>query len=313
VPETLRTGTPGLASACRPGTTAGPGGCFLPRRARRLLLAAATLLPLAGCGSEELELVGVVERTSLEYAAPASEEVVALPLPLGARVEPGTVLVRLDAEVATLETRAVEALHRAAQANLAAAESELRRAEQLRRSSVGTAQELDRARRQRDEAVGLEAERAARVAQAREALAGLTVASTVAGVLDQLPYDVGERVPLGGVVAVVVADETPWVRLWLPARAVARLAPGATATVEIEGFDDPLPGRLAEIAREPEYTPHFALTERERSHLVYESRVELPEAPAALRPGLPATVRLSLGSAAAEAASGAPDAGAGGG
>ena len=271
-----------------------------PRRYRAghlalcLTLLALVLILTAACGGERLELVGVVERTSLELTAPVTEELEELPHAVGSSVDKGDVVASLRSEVAELEVEATRALHSAAEANLAAAEAEFKRAEGLRRARVSTPQELDDARRARDEAVALLAERAARRTQTERQLEDLTMRATAAGVVDQLPYEVGERVPLGGVVAVILADEAPWVRLWLPARAVGRLKPGDPARVTVTGLEDSFEGRVVEIAREPEYTPHYALTERERAHLVYETRVVLDGAPADLRPGLPATVRLRL-------------------
>jgi hypothetical protein len=49
---------------------------------------------------------------------------------------------------------------------------------------------------------------------------------------------------------------------------------------------------VLDVAREPEFTPHYALTERDRVHLVYETRVRIENAPAELRPGVPAEVEL---------------------
>ena len=265
-------------------------------RARCAAVLLATAL-LAACGGDRLELAGVVERTTLELSAPISEEVVQHPRSVGQAVTVGEPVVVMRNEVAKLDLEAAEALHRAAEANLSAAEQEFRRAEGLRRAAVSTPAALDAARRTRDEAVALLAERAARRAQAERRLADLTVRATADGVVDQLPYDVGERVPAGGVVAVVLAKERPWVRIWLPARAVSRLSPGAEAEIEIEGLDGTYTGRLTEIAREAEFTPHYALTERERAHLVYEAKLEIEDAPEDLRPGLPATVRLEVGEA----------------
>ena len=68
----------------------------------------------------------------------------------------------------------------------------------------------------------------------------------------------------------------------------------AKAEVEIEGFDKATAGRLLDVAREPEFTPHYALTERESAHLVYQARIALDDAPVELRPGLPARVDLTL-------------------
>ncbi len=266
-----------------------------PHLASTCLAVALTALGVLACGGEDLELAGVVERTTLELSAPVSEEVVQHPRPVGTAVTVGEPIVVMRNEVAKLDLEAAQARHRAAQANLSAAEQEFRRAEGLRRAAVSTPAALDAARRTRDEAVALLAERAAQRAQAERRLADLTVRATADGVVDQLPYDIGERVPSGGVVAVVLAKERPWVRIWLPARAVSRLAPGAEANIEIEGLDGTYTGRLTEIAREAEFTPHYALTERERAHLVYEARLEIEDAPEDLRPGLPATVRLEVG------------------
>lgn len=270
---------------------------MVPVPARRPALRAAVctlLLALAACG-DRVELVGVVERTSLELTVPESEELAELPKAVGDPVAAGEVVARLRSEVAELDLEASQALHRAAEANLAAAEREFERYDALRRRNVATASDLDGARRARDEAVALLAERAARRAQAERRLADLTVRTRVDGVVDQLPYEIGERLPAGAVAAVVLADEAPWVRVWLPSHAVARLFPGAEAVVRVAGLDGPLAGRLTEIAREAEYTPHYALTEKERDNLVYEAKVVLADAPAELRPGLPADVRLRLG------------------
>jgi HlyD family secretion protein len=66
------------------------------------------------------------------------------------------------------------------------------------------------------------------------------------------------------------------------------------AEVRIDGISGPLRARVLDLAREPAYTPHYALTERERVYLVYQARIEIEDAPAALRPGAPAEVRIAL-------------------
>jgi HlyD family secretion protein len=84
----------------------------------------------------------------------------------------------------------------------------------------------------------------------------------------------------------------PWVRVWVPERRALAVHLGLPARVTIDGLGAPLAGRVIDVAREPAFTPHFALTERDRVHLVYEARVSLLDAPPELRPGLPAEVRL---------------------
>jgi len=250
---------------------------------------------LTGCGPDTVEMVGTVERKALELAAPVSAVIVDLPVEVGSRVGAGEVVVQLDTTVAEAELRAYTAAHEAAQAALKQAEGEYKRVEGLRRARVSTEQALDDALRKRDEALALVAEKEARIAQAQKRLEELTLRAHSGGVVDQLAFEEGERVPAGGVAAVVLADEEPWVRVWLPARAVARVRPGSPGDIEIEGLDERLPGRVIHVAREPEFTPHYALTERESAHLVYETRVRIEDAPDALRPGLAARVRLRLG------------------
>lgn len=250
------------------------------------------LLISSGCADDVFELAGTVERTTLEITAPISEVIVDIPVDPGSRVAPGQDLVLLDTEVAEAELKAFEASLSAAQAGLTEAEDEFKRNAELSRRRVASQQELGRARRQRDEATAVVAEREARVIQARRRLRDLTLRSPAAGVVDQLPFEAGERVPPGAVVAVIQTDENPWVRIWVPARAVSKLSSEARAEVEIEGLPGRFDGRVEEVARQPEFTPHFALTERESAHLVYRARVVLTDAPADLRPGLPARVKL---------------------
>jgi len=277
----------------RPGRRPNPCDRPLPL-ALALALTLTATATLAGCGGETLELAGTVERKALELAAPVSAEIVDIPAQVGSRVAAGEVVVQLDTEVAEAELRAHEAARAAAEAALKEAEGAHKRAADLRKARVSTQQDLDSAVRRRDEALALVAEKDARIAQAEKRLDELTLRAHLAGVVDQVAFEEGERVPAGGVVAVVLADEKPWVRVWLPARAVARTSPGSAAQVEIEGLRGQLEGRVLDISREPEFTPHYALTERESAHLVYETRVEIEDAPPELRPGLPARVRLRL-------------------
>lgn len=264
------------------------------RRVSLLLLAAVCL---TACSGGEVELAGTVERKTLELAAPSSEVLVDLPVAVGERVEPGQVVVRLETQVSEAELRASEASLEAAQASLTEAEGVFARQARLQQSQVVSRQALDGARRVRDEAVAAVREREARIAQATKRLEDLTLRAHGAGVVDQLPFEVGERAPAGGVVAVVLGEES-WVRVWMPARVVAKAKIGDEAEVRVTGLDEKLAGRITYLSREPAFTPHYALTEKESAHLVYETRVELVEAPAGLRPGLPARVILRPGKTA---------------
>jgi HlyD family secretion protein len=89
----------------------------------------------------------------------------------------------------------------------------------------------------------------------------------------------------------------------VPETSYARVLPDTPAEVRIDGVDGVLHGSVDYVARESEFTPHYALTERDRVHLVFETRVRLHDAPASLRPGVPAQVHILAPRAVAREAS----------
>jgi len=256
----------------------------------------ALLLLACAPDPQELRLVGTVERTQIELVAPVSETIVAVQGERGERVAAGHVIVQLDATFARAERARAEAALAGERTGEAVARDELARVRRLRTSRVASEQDLDRARLAHDEATAHLREAEAQLDAARKREADLSLTSPVDGVLDQLSFDPGERVPAGAVVAVVLSDAAPWVRVWVPEPSLAHVLPGTPAEVRIDGLASALHGRVLDVARDPEFTPHYALTERDRVHLVYETRVGILDAPARLRPGIPAQVQL-LGSA----------------
>jgi HlyD family secretion protein len=265
-------------------------------RATRAALAALVALALvaAACGGDdpELRLVGTVERTQVELVAPVSETLVAVHAERGERVEAGRAIVELDPTYARVEVARSEAALAAARSGELVAAQEQERARRLSKGHVLSQQDLDRATLALDEARARVREAEAQLAAAHKREADLTLAAPVAGVLDQLPFDAGERVPAGAVLAVVLADAEPWVRVWIPEEAHVRVAPGTPAEVRVDGIERPLRASVLDVARDPEFTPHYALTERDRVYLVYETRVRILDAPPGLRPGVPAEVHI---------------------
>ncbi len=261
---------------------------------RRAALAVAALAGPWACedGTVELELVGTVERTLVELVAPASETIVAVHRQRGERVAADEPIIQLDETYASAEVARAEANLAGARTGEAVAKQELARARRLRRDRVASEQALDRARLAYDEAEARLREAEALLTAARKRIADLTLAAPVPGVVDQIPFNAGERVPEGAVVGVVLADGDPWVRVWVPEGAYVRVLPGTPAEIRVDGIGATLHGRVLDVAREPEFTPHYALTERDRVHLVYETRVRIEDAPESLRPGIPADVTI---------------------
>lgn len=254
------------------------------------------MLLLVACADdvETYRLSGTVEATTIELTLPVSETLLAIDAEEGQAVAAGQSLLRFDATIAEHELAAARALARVAEAARTEAETDLRRGEGLAARRVVAPSELDRSRSRFDQAEAVAAERRARVAVAEKRLADLTVRAPFAATVDEIPFVVGERVAAGSVIAALVGEGEPWVRIWLPARAAALATPGAKATITIAGIDSELHGRLTKVSRKAAYTPHFAYTEREGAHLVYSARVAIDDAPEGLRPGVAAQVRLAL-------------------
>ena len=129
---------------------------------------------------------------------------------------------------------------------------------------------------------------------ATEATAGdlVLLASHDAVVLSRLA-EPGE-VLTPGTPALSLGDvKRPWVRVYLAARDVGRLTLGQPAEVWLDGVPDrSWKGTVTVINPRAEFTPRAALTEDERADLMFGLRVEVDDTTGAVKPGLPATVRL---------------------
>jgi HlyD family secretion protein len=250
---------------------------------------------ILGCGDDQsVELVGTLERTQIELLAPVSESIVEISVDRGEAVESGRSIVRLDPTLAIASVHRAEAAFAQARSADRVAEHELQRVRKLRQNSVASEQSLERAELERDAATAALREAESDVDAARKHLMDLELRAPSAAVVDQLPYEVGERVPAGAVLAVLLRVERSWIRVWLPEPYLAKVRPGLQVEIALDGWPEPLAGRILDIAREPTFTPHYALTERERAHLVYETRIEVVAGANDVRPGVPATVRLPI-------------------
>lgn len=130
------------------------------------------------------------------------------------------------------------------------------------------------------------------VALQQQKLAELTITATRDGLLDNLPFNLGERVPVNGIVAVIQASRVPYARVYVPATYRVNFIPGKAVQVHVDGVEKPLEGTVRWVATEPSFTPYFALTEEERSRLMYLAEVDLQGSAESLPSGIPAQVDL---------------------
>lgn len=132
----------------------------------------------------------------------------------------------------------------------------------------------------------------AEVVLQRHKLNELTITATRNGILDSLPYHLGERVPEHAVVAIVQADIQPYARVYIPEPYKHKIHSGVTLTVHIDGIDKAMTGSVRWISVEPAFTPYRNMTEEDRSRLVYLTEIDLPDSANNLPAGIPLQVDL---------------------
>lgn len=132
----------------------------------------------------------------------------------------------------------------------------------------------------------------AQLALEQHRLSELSVVATRDAYLDSLPWNVGERVNLGATLAIMLAGDTPFARVYVPEPWRARLRIGDEYPVRIDGLEESYTGKLRWIATDPAFTPYYALNASDRARLVYLAEFDLLNGEA-LPTGIPVQVLLN--------------------
>jgi len=117
------------------------------------------------------------------------------------------------------------------------------------------------------------------------------------GLVDSLPYKLGDEAPLGGPLAIMLVGETPYARVYIPEPLRADIQVGDSALVTVQGTGKSFKGRVRMIRSEPIFTPYYALTGDDVARLSYLAEIQLQKDAAELPAGLP--VRADFGDHAA--------------
>ncbi|WP_153771137.1 HlyD family efflux transporter periplasmic adaptor subunit [Labrenzia sp. CE80] len=182
---------------------------------------------------------------------------------------------------------ASKASYDAARASRDAAEASLKSAEEQLRQLVNGARPEDLKAAEADLAAAT-----ANLASMEAVLSDLTIIASRTGRLDSLPWNLGERVTVGSPVAVMLADGSPFARVYIPEPYRVKISKGDTLTVRVDGLEDTFEGIVRSISSDPAYTPYYALNQEERARLMYLAEVQLPDSASGLPSGIPAQVVL---------------------
>jgi len=161
-------------------------------------------------------------------------------------------------------------------------------------SAQETLKKLTNGTRVEDLAIGQAQLNAAQAVLASEnkKLKDLTITATRDGILDNLPWNLGERVTMGSPLAIVLAGKAPYARVYVPETYRVKIKVGQILPVHIDGLSKTIAGKVRWIANEPAFSPYYALNQKDRARLMYLTEVQLPESQQTLPNGLPAQVEL---------------------
>jgi HlyD family secretion protein len=142
-----------------------------------------------------------------------------------------------------------------------------------------------------------QAEQAVRQGEAR--IASLVIdrerhhsVAPVAGVIDSILFEPGERPGPGQPLLVKLAGGQPYARGYIPTSLRATTIPGMSARVFVDGIAGPFNGRVRWVSSEAAFTPYFALTEHDRGRLSFLAKVDILDADDRLPDGVPVEVEL---------------------
>jgi HlyD family secretion protein len=115
-----------------------------------------------------------------------------------------------------------------------------------------------------------------------------------AGRVDALPFKAGDQPPAGATLVSLLVGDRPHARVFVPESQRVALREGQAFAVTVQGLEGERAATLRSIAREPAFTPYYALTGDDASRLVYRAELELTGADAAGLPaGLPVQARIA--------------------
>lgn len=113
----------------------------------------------------------------------------------------------------------------------------------------------------------------------------------VDAVVEALPYEIGERPQAGRSAIVLLEASRLYARVHIPEPQRTLLDTGSPARLRIDGHPRDFAGRVRWIASDAAFTPFYALTQHDRSRLVYLAEIDFLE-PADLPVGVPVEVRF---------------------
>ena len=251
---------------------------------------------LAGCsGRAPGNFQGYIEGEYVYVASPLGGALAHLAVARGDSVKAGQLLFELERQSEAAMLDQADKNLTQAKATQELAESMYQRRKELRDSPSPTvsAEELDKARADRDTAAAQVASLSAAWDKAKWSFDQKQQAAPTNAFVQDTLYRQGEWVAPGNPVIALLPPENLKVRFFVPQEILPKIKTGATVNVTFDGGAKTYSGTVNYISAQAEFTPPVIYNRENRSKLVYmiEARFSPADAPD-LRPGQPVDVKL---------------------
>ena len=109
-----------------------------------------------------------------------------------------------------------------------------------------------------------------------------------AGKVDSLPFKQGDKPPINAIVSTILAGDQPWARVYIPETWLSQLNIGSEVMITVDGITQPMQGKIRTLADQPSFTPYYALSEHNRSRLMFVAQIDILDSQATDLPlGIP--------------------------
>ncbi len=249
---------------------------------RTLVAAVAIMGLLSACGlsGDKPDGSGTIECTQVQVAPEVAGIILQLPPQEGDTIKKGSLVAQLD-------PRNYELKRDEAKAVLQAAETDLKRIEQVYLKKTATQKQMDDAQAAFDLAK-------ARFGLAEKALNDCTVGAPMDGVVTTRSREEGEYVGPGTPLVTISRLDEVWLSVYLPEDRLGRIKLGQIGRVKLDGDDTLYDGKVTFVSPEAEFTPKNVQTPDERAKLVYRVKITLPNPDGIFKPGMPADGYLEI-------------------
>jgi len=228
---------------------------------------AAANQALGGSGTIEAQQIAITPQTSGRIVAAPAEE--------GAAVKTGDVLYRLDPTQLALAVRSAKAGVNAALSNY----------KHVKNDSSSTNADKAAAKAQWQQAVISHQ-------LALVQLGYATIKSPADGVLSSIAQHVGENAAPGTTLAMLSQIQQLTVTIYVPETQIGQVKIGQAGTLTTDSTTKTYHGVVTYISSQAEFTPASIETRDQRTKLVFQVKLNITDADANLKPGMPADVVL---------------------